>query len=124
MSVDQKILMDNRDLIISYLDADSIVDQLVKANLISQNAARSLIGKSKIDKNRIVFEQLSNAGPGALENFRKILKNQRRRTDKLKELEERKLTGARWLRRCIDHRYSSWHSQVCINRLNLQFSCA
>ena len=63
MSVDQKILMDNRDLIISYLDADSIVDQLVKANLISQNAARSLIGKSKIDKNRIVFEQLSNAGP-------------------------------------------------------------
>ena len=81
--------MDNRDFIIDYLDADNIIDQLIKANLISEKAEQSLIGKSIIDENRIVFEQLSNAGPGALENFRKILKNQRRRTDKLKELEER-----------------------------------
>ena len=89
MSVEQQILMDNRDFIIDYLDADNIIDQLIKANLISEKAEQSLIGKSRIDKNRIVFEQLSNAGPGALENFREILKNQRRRTDKLKELEER-----------------------------------
>ena len=89
MSAEQQILIDNRDFIISHLDADNIIDQLITANLMSQNATRRLIGKSKIDKNRIVFEELSKAGPGALEKFRNILKNQRRRTDKSKELEER-----------------------------------
>ena len=47
MSVEQQTLMDNRDFIINYLDADNIIDQLIKANLISQNAAGSLMGPGK-----------------------------------------------------------------------------
>ena len=83
--------MDNRDFIVNDLDADYITDQLIQARLISQNAVESLIGKSKVDKNRIVFEQLSNGGAGTLEKFCEILKNQRRKTDKSKQLEKRKL---------------------------------
>ena len=89
--MEKQILMDNRDFIVNYLDADDIRDQLIQARLISKNAAESLIGKSKIDKNRIVFEQLSNGGAGTLEKFCKILKNQRWPTDKSKQLEKRKL---------------------------------
>ena len=91
MSVEQQILLDNRDVIINTLDTDDIIDQLKKERLISQSTVQRLIGRSKIDKNRIVFEQLSNAGPGMVEKFCNILKNQlqRRRPDKSKELEER-----------------------------------
>ena len=91
MSVEQQILMDNRDVIINTLDTDDIIDQLKKERLISQSTVQRLIGKSKIDKNRIVFEQLSNAGPSMVEKFCNILKNQlqRRRPDKSNELEER-----------------------------------
>ena len=89
--MEKQILLDNRDFIINYLEADDITDQLIQAHLISENAAESLIGKSKVDKNRIVFEQLSNGGAGTLEKFREILKNQRRKTDKSKQLEKRKL---------------------------------
>ena len=91
LSMEKQVLMDNRDFIVNYLEADDITDQLIQARLISQNAAESLIGKSKVDKNRIVFEQLSNGGAGTLEKFREILKNQRRKTDKSKQLEKRKL---------------------------------
>ena len=92
LSMEKQILMDNRDFIINDLDADDVIDQLIQACLISQNAAESLTGKSKVDKNRIVFEQLSDGGAGTLEKFREILKNQRRQTDKSKELEKRKFS--------------------------------
>ena len=40
MSVEQQILMDNCNLSsTTYLDADNIIDQLIKANLISQRSA-------------------------------------------------------------------------------------
>ena len=90
LSLEQQILMDNRDFIIKYLDADDIIDELTQARLISLNAANKLIAKSKVDKNRIIFQQLSDAGHGALEKFRKILKNRRHQTTTSKELEKRK----------------------------------
>ena len=89
-NLEQQILMDNRDFIVNYLDADFIIEELIQERLLSRSAAQSLIGKSRVDKNKIVFEQLSNAGPGVLERFRKILKNQRRQTSISKELEKRK----------------------------------
>ena len=90
LSLEQQILMKNRDFIIKYLDVDDIIDELTQACLISVNDASKLVGKSKVDKNRIVFQQLSNAGSGALEKFCKILRNRRHKTTISEELEKRK----------------------------------
>ena len=91
LSLEKQILMDNRDFIIKHLDADDIIDELVQARLLSQNSANSLIGKSKVDKNRIIFQQLNgHAESGSLEKFRKVLKNRRRQTTMSDELEKRK----------------------------------
>ena len=52
MSAEQQILIDNRDFIISHLDADNIIDQLITANLMSQNTARRLIQWEKQNRQK------------------------------------------------------------------------
>ena len=90
LNSEQQTWLNNRDSIMKYLDVDDMMDELIQARLVKQNTAQSLVLKSRVDKNRIVFEQLSKAGPGALERFTTILKNQRRPTSNSKELEKRK----------------------------------
>ena len=91
----EQVLVANRDFIIKHLDADDVIDELIQARLISDNAAQRIgLGTiSRIDKmNRIIFEQLSIAGPSALEKFCVILQKKRKGfiADKLK-LTKRKL---------------------------------
>ena len=78
LSVEQQeqVLVANRDFIIKHLDADDVIDELIQARLIGDNAAQriGLVTMSRVDKNRIIFEQLSIAGPGALKMFCDILK--------------------------------------------------
>ena len=84
----EQVLVANRDFIIKHLDADDVIDELIQARLIGDNAAQriGLATMSRIDKNRIILEQLSIAGPGALEKFCDVLRKKRKGfiADKLK----------------------------------------
>ena len=88
----EQILVANRDFIIKHLDADDVIDELVQARLIGENAAQrvQLVTMSRIDKNRIIFEQLSIAGPGALKKFCEILRKKKRQTFIAEEMEKSK----------------------------------
>jgi len=65
------VLLVNREFIIKHLDGDDVIDELIQAQLIGNNAAQriGLPTKSRRDKNTIIFEQLNTAGPGAVEKF-------------------------------------------------------
>ena len=78
----EQVLVANRDFIIKHLDADDVIDELIQARLIGKNAVQriGLVTMSRIDKNRIIFEQLSIAGPGALKKFCDILRKDERQT--------------------------------------------
>ena len=97
MSVEQQeqVLVANRDFIIKHLDADDVIDELIQARLIGKNAAQriGLMTMSRIDKNRIIFEQLSIAGPGALKIFCDILRKDERQTFIAVKVEQCKLYG-------------------------------
>ena len=86
----ERVLTENRDFIIKYLDADDVIDHLIQARLLGKNAAQrvELVTTSRVDKNRIIFEQLSIAGPGALERFCDILKKENRQTFIAEQLEK------------------------------------
>ena len=76
----EQVLKNNRDFIVKYLCADDVIDKLIQANLIGQNAAQrvQLMGTSSVEKNRIIFDQLITCGPGALEKFCEILRRDER----------------------------------------------
>ena len=78
--VAEKVLTENRDFIIKHLDADDVIDELIQAQLMGKNAAQrvGLVTMSRVDKNRIICEQLSTAGPRALERFCDIIKKESR----------------------------------------------
>ena len=86
----EQVLVANRDFIIKHLDADDVIDELVQARLIGENAAQrvQLMTMSRGDKNKIIFEQLSIAGPGALEKFCDILRKQKRQMFIAEQLEK------------------------------------
>ena len=75
----EQVLTANRDFIIKQLDADDVIDKLIQERLIGENAAQriGLMTTSRVSKNRIILDQLSIAGPGALERFCDILKKMR-----------------------------------------------
>ena len=58
--------------------------------MIGENAAQriGLVTMSRVDKNRIIFEQLSTAGPGAVEKFCDILKKKKKQTFIAEQLEK------------------------------------
>ena len=89
----EQVFVANRDFIIKHLDADDVIDELIQARLIGKNAAQriGLVTMSRIDKNRIIFEQLSIAGPGALKKFCDILKKDERQTFIAMKIEQCKL---------------------------------
>ena len=86
----EQVLEDNRDFIIRRLDADEVIDELIQANLIGQNAAQrvQLMGTSRVEKNRIIFDQLITCGPDALEKFCKILRRRKRQSFIAENLEK------------------------------------
>ena len=88
----ERVLTENRDFIIKHLDADDVIDELIQARLMGKNAAQrvQLVTVSRGDKNRIIFEQLSIAGPGALEKFCVIVKKEKRQTFIAEQLEKSK----------------------------------
>ena len=76
----KRVLTDNFAFIITYLDADGVIDELIQARVIGDHAAQriGLVTMTMKDKNRIIIEQLSTAGPGALKKFCDILKKKKR----------------------------------------------
>ena len=78
----EKVLTENRDFIIQHLDAGDVIDELIQAQLMGKNAAQRvrLVTMSRVDKNRVICEQLSTAGPRALKRFCDIIKKKSRQT--------------------------------------------
>ena len=90
LELQERVLTENRDFIIKHLDADDVIDELIQARLMGKNSAQKveLVTMSRRDKNRIICEQLSTAGPGALEKFCDILKKESRQTFIAEQLEK------------------------------------
>ena len=86
----EQVLIENRDFVIKHLDADDVFDELIQERLIGENAAQriGLTTKGRNDKNRIILDQLSTAGPGALERFCSILKKKKRQAFIAEQLEK------------------------------------
>ena len=84
----QRVLANNHKFIVDNLDADEVIDDLVQEKLIGRNAAERvhLMGMSRMDKNRIIVDQLSIAGPGTLEKFCEILRRNKRQSFIAEEL--------------------------------------
>ena len=82
LELQERVLMENREFIIKNLDADDVIDELIQARMIGENAAQrvGLVTMTRVEKNRIIFEQLNISGPGALERFCDILKKKGRQT--------------------------------------------
>ncbi|XP_065901515.1 NACHT, LRR and PYD domains-containing protein 3-like isoform X2 [Dysidea avara] len=78
----KRVLTNNREFIVDNLDADDVADELIQEKMMGRNAAQrvQLVGMSRVDKNRIIVDQLSIAGPGALEKFCEILRRNKRQT--------------------------------------------
>ena len=90
-----QVLYDNYDFIISYLDADDVIDELIQERLVGPMAAQrlQLMGISSVDKNRLILQQLTTAGPGALEKFCRILKKKQRQSFIAEPLEKCELVN-------------------------------
>ena len=87
----EKVLTDNRDFIVKYLDPDDVIDELIQDHLIGENAAQKVtqvIGLSREDKNRIIVDQLRISGPGAVESFCEIIRRKKRQIFIAEELEK------------------------------------
>ena len=86
----EQVLLANRDFIIKHLDSDDVIDELIQARLIGASAAQrlGLITMSRVDKNRVIYEQLYISGPGSLQTFCDILKKKKRQTFIAERLEK------------------------------------
>ena len=84
----KRVLANNHKFIVDNLDAEDVIDELVQEKLIGRNAAERvhLMGMSRMDKNRIIVDQLSIAGPDMLEKFCEILRRNKRQSFIAEEL--------------------------------------
>ena len=74
----KQILKDNHYFIVDNLDPDDIIDELI--HLIGDNAAQKVtqpMGWSIEEKNRIIIDQLSMSGPGAVKKFCEIIRRKK-----------------------------------------------
>ena len=78
--VQEQVITENRHFIVKHLDAEDVIDELIQERLIGRSGAQQiqLSCTSRADKNRIICEQLLTAGPGAVNKFCKILRNNKR----------------------------------------------
>ena len=87
----EQILTNNCDFIVKHLDPDDIIDELIQDHLIGQNAAQKVtqpMGWSREEKNRIIIDQLSMSGPGALDKFCEIIRRKKRQIFIAEKLEK------------------------------------
>ena len=87
----KQILQDNRAFIVDNLDPDDVIDELIRDHLIGENAAQKVtqpMGWSREEKNRIIVDQLSVSGPGAVEKFCNIIREKKRQIFIAEELEK------------------------------------
>ena len=86
----EQVLEENRDFIIKYLEPDDLIDELIQARLIGPTAAQrvQLPDRSRTDKSRIIYEQLSTAGPDSLNVFCEILRGKKRQSFIAERLEK------------------------------------
>ena len=87
----KQILKDNRHFIVDNLDPDDVIDELIRDHLIGENAAQKVtqpMGWSREEKNRIIVDQLSMSGPGAVEKFCEIIRGKKRQIFIAEELEK------------------------------------
>ena len=89
-----QVLKDNRDFIVKRLDTDEVIDELIQANLIGQDAAQrvQMMWMSRVEKNRIIIDQLITCGPGSLKRFCDILKRKEKQLFIAEQLEKCKRT--------------------------------
>ena len=94
----ERVLTENCTLIINLFDADDVINELIQARMISDHAAQriGLVTMTTQDKNRIIFDQLSTAGPGALEKLCDILKKKKRQAYIADILEKSKAASIRY----------------------------
>ena len=90
---ERDILSRNRKFIVDNLEADDVIDELIQSRLIGGSAAQriQLGGLSRVEKNRIIVEQLNTCGPGTLEKFCGILRRYGRQSFIADQLEKGKL---------------------------------
>ena len=90
IEVQEQVVTDNRDFIVKHLDADDLIDELIQERLLGRSGAQrvQLPGTSREEKNRIICEQLTTAGPDALKEFCKILRKNKRQTFIAERLEK------------------------------------
>ena len=86
----KRVLTSNREFIVDNLDADDVIDELIQEKMVGRNAAQrvQLVGMTRVEKNRIIVDQLSIAGPGGLEKFCEILRKNTRQMFIAEELEK------------------------------------
>ena len=87
----EDLLSDNRDFIVKYLDPDDVIDELIRDHLMGENAAQKVtqpMGWSREEKNRIIVDQLSMSGPGAVEKFCSIIREKKRQIFIAEEMEK------------------------------------
>jgi len=85
----KRVFTVNREFIVDNLEADDVIDELIQEKLVGHNAAHrlQLVGMNRVDKNRIIVDQLCTAGPGALEKFCHILRRNERQVFIAEELQ-------------------------------------
>ena len=90
LDLQEQVLIKNRNFIIKHLEPDDIIDELIQEHLLGRSSAQrvQLPGKSREEKNRIICEQLTTAGPDALNKFCKILRNNKRQIFIAERLEQ------------------------------------
>jgi len=66
LQVQKRVLTAIREFIVETLDADDVIDGLIPAKMMGQNASQrvQLMEMSRTDKNRIIIDQLSTGGHG------------------------------------------------------------
>ena len=86
----KEVFASNRVFLIEYLDADEVSDELIQARLLSRNSAQQvqLLTLSREEKNKIIIDQLTTGGPGTLEKFCEILRNNKRLAFIVEEMEK------------------------------------
>ena len=90
----KEILAANRKFIIDNLESDDVIDELIQARVIGENASQrvQLVGLSRAEKNRIIVEQLDTCGPDTLEVFCGILRRRKRQVFIAEQLEKCKFS--------------------------------
>ena len=75
----KEFLRANTSYIVSSLNPDDIVDELISHDLLGESARQQLRLpiKTTMEKNRIIVDEVSSGRPGALESFCSVLKKNR-----------------------------------------------